>query len=546
PGAEREPRRRSVGDQRVQVELGEPVAAAEEAELDDEAGADDVAPELLHEPADRLDRAPGREHVVVDHDPGAGPDQVRVQLERVLAVLEHVARAHGLGRELAGPPRRDEAAAGRGGDRRAEDEAARLGPEDEVGLALPHPAGEVGDRLAEGLGVGEQRRDVLEPDPGGREVRHLPDLRPQVGHGLGARDVPHAAPEEEGGELLRQLGERLEVAQPRRAPLGVPRAERRRHELVEQRRLAVGGRAEGAQVAGVGAVARELRADGGDVDVGLGVALVRARAARAEEAERLQVLREARRHAGAAAELVEVELVHPVGEAGRTPPLALGRPGGRELVADHAQRQELVALEAEDRRQPLEVLLAEEPVAAARALRREQALVLEEADLRDRDVRELVREAPDDLPDPEQARAAAEGRGHRSTKVSRYLPIWSSSPFSSSWLSIRRRLTKVPFSEPWSSITNLPSRSTSTAWLRDTVTSSRKISHSGDRPMRVRSPRGRKLSPARPPPERTTSAGPSRPSTGSPASSPTSSGESVCVASEPPSPFSSSAPQREQ
>ena len=82
-------------------------------------------------------------------------------------------------------------------------------------------------------------------------------------------------------------------------------------------------------------------------------------------------------------------------------------------------------------------------------------------------------------------------------------------------LSIRRRLTNVPLSEPWSSTKNVPSRSTSTAWLRETVTSSRKISQSGERPMRVRSPAGRKLSPARPPPERTTSAGPSRPSTSS-------------------------------
>ena len=38
----------------------------------------------------------------------------------VLAVLEHVARADRLRRQLARPARRDEAAAGLGGDRRAE------------------------------------------------------------------------------------------------------------------------------------------------------------------------------------------------------------------------------------------------------------------------------------------------------------------------------------------------------------------------------------------------------------------------------------------
>src|SRR5207253_4120180 len=106
---------------------------------------------------------------------------------------------------------------------------------------------------------------------------------------------------------------------------------------------------------------------------------------------------------------------------------------------------------------------------------RQQPLVLEIADLRDRDVGKLLAQAPHDLADPDQALALG-GVGshtHRSTKVSRYLPICSSSPFSSGALSIRRRLTKVPFSEPSSSTKNLPSRSTRTAWLRETVTSSR-------------------------------------------------------------------------
>ena len=44
-------------------------------------------------------------------------------------------------------------------------------------------------------------------------------------------------------------------------------------------------------------------------------------------------------------------------------------PGAVELVADHAQRQELVALEPQDRLEPLQVVLAEQAVAAARALR---------------------------------------------------------------------------------------------------------------------------------------------------------------------------------
>jgi len=64
--------------------------------------------------------------------------------------------------------------------------------------------------------------------------------------------------------------------------------------------------------------------------------------------------------------------------------------------------------------------------------------------------------------------------------------------------------------------------------------------------MRVRSEVGLKLSPARPPPARTTSAGPSSPITGSCSRSAISSGENVCVVSPDDSPFVRSAPQREQ
>ena len=66
-------------------------------------------------------------------------------------------------------------------------------------------------------------------------------------------------------------------------------------------------------------------------------------------------------------------------------------PGG-ELLADDPQRQELVALQAQDRAQPLHVAARVEAIAAGRAPRRQQLLVLQVADLRDRDVRELLLE----------------------------------------------------------------------------------------------------------------------------------------------------------
>ncbi len=88
------------------------------------------------------------------------------------------------------------------------------------------------------------------------------------------------------------------------------------------------------------------------------------------------------------------------------------RPGrvGRalELVADHPQRQEGVALQRQDAPQPLDVRLGEEAVAAARAMRLEQALILEVADLRDREIREL---GAQQLADGADRESAGRGRG---------------------------------------------------------------------------------------------------------------------------------------
>src|SRR2546423_551871 len=120
------------------------------------------------------------------------------------------------------------------------------------------------------------------------------------------------------------------------------------------------------------------------------------------------------------------------------------RAAGRQLLADHPQRQELVALEPEDRLQPLDVAGGIEPVAAGRSPRREQLLGLQVADLRDRDVRELALELLDDSPDREGLlpRCALLDLGaHLSRYVSLYLPTWSSSPFASLCDSIRRLFT---------------------------------------------------------------------------------------------------------
>ena len=209
---------------------------------------------------------------------------------------------------------------------------------------------------------------------------------------IGSATQPHVAPEEELRELLRELGERLQVLEPGLAALGVARAERRRDELLEQRRLPVGGGAERAQVAGVDAEAREPPARRGDLRVALAVEALAALEPRLQQPELLELAREVagRCRRGRRARRARARPRSSPSPACAPPRRARRRRRRRELLADHPQRQELVALQAQDRLQPLDVVLAEQPVAAAGPLRRQQALILEVADLRDRDVRELV------------------------------------------------------------------------------------------------------------------------------------------------------------
>ena len=149
---------------------------------------------------------------------------------------------------------------------------------------------------------------------------------------------------------------------------------------------------------------------------------------------------------------------------------------------------------------------------------REQPLVLEEADLRDRDVRELVAQAP---ARPRRcgsgARAWGAGcRAHRSMKVSRYLPICSSSPFASCDLvdpaAVDERAVERAL------VLDGERRRRARRAPRGCARRSRRRGRSRTRASgrcACARRRARKLSPALPPPKRTTSAGPSRPSTSS-------------------------------
>src|SRR5947207_14568959 len=103
---------------------------------------------------------------------------------------------------------------------------------------------------------------------------------------------------------------------------------------------------------------REPRAGERDVDVLLVVALLAVVGVRLEQAEVLELAHELAADAGTPAQLGEVDAVLvPRGAERPRPPPLLAAGGRRELLPDHAQRQELVPLEAQDRLQPLDVLL---------------------------------------------------------------------------------------------------------------------------------------------------------------------------------------------
>src|SRR5207302_8679952 len=74
----------------------------------------------------------------------------------------------------------------------------------------------------------------------------------------------------------------------------------------------------------------------------------------------------------------------------------------RQSALDDLQREEVLTLLAQDPAQALDVVVVELSVARGRALGVEQALALEESDLRDRDVGELVLQQRQDLPDRQE------------------------------------------------------------------------------------------------------------------------------------------------
>ena len=190
-------------------------------------------------------RAAGGQQVVVDEHARARGDRVGVELERVGAVLEQVLGPDGLVRQLAGLAREHEAGAELARDRRPEQEAARLGADDDVdaaGRARGRPARRPPRRAPSG----EARTGVMSlktiPGFGKSGMSRTSASRSTAMARLSADDLAQVADEQQVLEVRRDGREVLQRLDRLLAALGVARAQRRGEDLLQQRRLAVGRR----------------------------------------------------------------------------------------------------------------------------------------------------------------------------------------------------------------------------------------------------------------------------------------------------------------
>ena len=90
-------------------------------------------------------------------------------------------------------------------------------------------------------------------------------------------------------ELLRDARERFEVVERSLSALGIARAESWRDELLDERRLAPGGRQDRAQMPRIDAEAREPRRGRGDVGLAFAIEVVTALDARDDDSELLEL-----------------------------------------------------------------------------------------------------------------------------------------------------------------------------------------------------------------------------------------------------------------
>src|ERR1051325_1979216 len=162
-----------VFDERAHVVSFEALATRKEFKLDDEDQSGDRAAQILDQIDDGARRAASGEQVVGDQDAMALSDGVAVNLQRVLPVLKIVRDGGALCRELARLAHGHKARAQVISQRRGEDEPARLYADYRIDLDAIELRGERVNRPAQPFGLLEQRRNVIEINPGLRKVRHF-------------------------------------------------------------------------------------------------------------------------------------------------------------------------------------------------------------------------------------------------------------------------------------------------------------------------------------------------------------------------------------
>jgi hypothetical protein len=145
----------------------------------------------------------------------------------------------------------------------------------------------------------------LKPTPGSGKsgTSRTRVVRSMATRGRLVHQSADVAAEEQVRKLLGALREVLQIAEGRLPPLCIPRPQRGRDHCLEQPTLAIGGRAEGAEVACADSESRERLARRGDVRVALGVDAMPFLDPRLEQSEVLELSRPIGRDASALAEL---------------------------------------------------------------------------------------------------------------------------------------------------------------------------------------------------------------------------------------------------
>src|SRR6266403_2284087 len=155
----------------------QPLAAAVIRQIDHEAAFHHDSAHLLDQLRSRFGSAAGGDQVVQQQHAVARADRIDVDFDPIATVFELVVVPDRLGRELAFFADRNEPHAQGEGDRRSDDEAARLDSRDLVDFLAAVVVRDLLDRHAEPDRVLQQGRDIAKHDPRPRVVRHGPDVR---------------------------------------------------------------------------------------------------------------------------------------------------------------------------------------------------------------------------------------------------------------------------------------------------------------------------------------------------------------------------------